>query len=134
MALFDNSQIGERCGESLNSYTLEDHIHDLIVILNAAVEHDPLAPDLMTDMSPGAELHLHDGSRGRVGTSCPQTFRGAAVEGASGARFPDEQIYGHIVQKARGVGLFGRAASAALNGANEIKFVLGARDAHVKKP
>ena len=63
----------------------------------------------------------------------PQRVGQASLDGASGARFPDQQIGRHIIQEARGIGFFRCAAPAALNGADQVELVLGARDAHIKE-
>src|SRR5258706_979296 len=51
----DDRQICQAGGKPFYSNRLKHHIYDLVVILHAAVENDPIAPHRMLDARPGFE-------------------------------------------------------------------------------
>jgi len=44
--------------QAFDAYAIENHIHDFIAILGAAVEHNPFTPTGMTDAYPGPKFLL----------------------------------------------------------------------------
>src|SRR5215213_5168684 len=79
-------QIRQTRGKSLNPNRLEHHIHDFVIILNSAIEHDAVAPDRMTDVSPGPEFDFQNGGSLRLRAQRPECFGCASVNGTTGAR------------------------------------------------
>ena len=63
--LFHDCQVREAGCQAFDANTVEHNVHDLIIILGAAIEHNPFVPNRVFNPHPGPELLLDNFGRAR---------------------------------------------------------------------